>query len=146
MFCSSLCIQCFFIYVKGEHLGLPTSSHATCCPYSIFNKDFAHVYVMYFQDEDSETPAVPKDAEKLVELTEESFHDHVKTGKHFVKFYAPWCGHCQVDMTKRRNIVHEVVEPTTTFVTLLIIPPSPSPSPSLIFVTNLSPSLPLKYV
>ncbi|XP_072390069.1 thioredoxin domain-containing protein 5 homolog [Diabrotica undecimpunctata] len=31
----------------------------------------------------------------LTELTEDNFHKHVKSGKHFIKFYAPWCGHCQ---------------------------------------------------
>lgn len=31
----------------------------------------------------------------LIELTEETFANHVQEGKHFVKFYAPWCGHCQ---------------------------------------------------
>ncbi|RZF46287.1 hypothetical protein LSTR_LSTR011998 [Laodelphax striatellus] len=31
----------------------------------------------------------------LVELTEDTFYKHVNEGHHFVKFYAPWCGHCQ---------------------------------------------------
>ncbi|EZA46629.1 Thioredoxin domain-containing protein, partial [Ooceraea biroi] len=31
----------------------------------------------------------------LVELTEQTFEKHVSSGHHFVKFYAPWCGHCQ---------------------------------------------------
>ncbi|XP_037938554.1 thioredoxin domain-containing protein 5 homolog [Teleopsis dalmanni] len=32
---------------------------------------------------------------KLIELNEENFAKHVSTGNHFVKFYAPWCSHCQ---------------------------------------------------
>ncbi|XP_014281802.1 thioredoxin domain-containing protein 5 homolog [Halyomorpha halys] len=30
-----------------------------------------------------------------VDLTDETYSDHLSKGKHFVKFYAPWCGHCQ---------------------------------------------------
>jgi len=41
--------------------------------------------------EEKETES-PKGA---VELTIDNFKDHVATGDHFVKFYAPWCGHCQ---------------------------------------------------
>jgi len=38
---------------------------------------------------------VPEKLDALNDLTEETFTDHVAVGNHFVKFYAPWCGHCQ---------------------------------------------------
>ncbi|XP_047349367.1 thioredoxin domain-containing protein 5 homolog [Vespa velutina] len=41
------------------------------------------------------TPSPPEPVNGLSELTEESFHSHVEKGYHFIKFYAPWCGHCQ---------------------------------------------------
>jgi thioredoxin domain-containing protein 5 len=41
-------------------------------------------------------PKVPEPVNGLVELTEETFMKHVENVSHFVKFYAPWCGHCQV--------------------------------------------------
>ncbi|XP_061182893.1 thioredoxin domain-containing protein 5-like [Saccostrea echinata] len=31
----------------------------------------------------------------LFDLTDDSFPKHVETGSHFIKFYAPWCGHCK---------------------------------------------------
>ncbi|XP_053678795.1 thioredoxin domain-containing protein 5 homolog [Anopheles nili] len=39
-----------------------------------------------------DAPAVP--VSPLTELTEDTFAKHVSSGKHFVKFFAPWCGHC----------------------------------------------------
>lgn len=39
--------------------------------------------------------AVPEKLDALNDLTDETFKDHVAIGNHFVKFYAPWCGHCQ---------------------------------------------------
>ncbi|XP_017061605.1 thioredoxin domain-containing protein 5 homolog [Drosophila ficusphila] len=32
---------------------------------------------------------------QVVDLTEETFAKHVSSGNHFVKFFAPWCSHCQ---------------------------------------------------
>ncbi|XP_043667732.1 thioredoxin domain-containing protein 5 homolog [Vespula pensylvanica] len=42
-----------------------------------------------------DTPSPPEPVNGLSELTEESFYSHVGKGYHFIKFYAPWCGHCQ---------------------------------------------------
>uniref|UniRef100_A0A182N0B0 Thioredoxin domain-containing protein n=1 Tax=Anopheles dirus TaxID=7168 RepID=A0A182N0B0_9DIPT len=45
-------------------------------------------------DADASVPTPPPPATPLTELTEDTFAKHVSGGKHFVKFYAPWCGHC----------------------------------------------------
>lgn len=31
----------------------------------------------------------------ITDLTDATFDDHIKSGLHFIKFYAPWCGHCR---------------------------------------------------
>lgn len=40
-------------------------------------------------------PSPPEAVNGLLELSEDTFEKHVSSGHHFVKFYAPWCGHCQ---------------------------------------------------
>ena len=49
--------------------------------------------------EQPEEPAiVPEDPvvdTGLYVLNDKSFTKHISTGDHFIKFYAPWCGHCQ---------------------------------------------------
>lgn len=52
--------------------------------------------VSNFQGEVDNEDANPQNVGGLFELNDENFDKHVSVGKHFVKFYAPWCGHCQV--------------------------------------------------
>ncbi|KAG0724573.1 Thioredoxin domain-containing protein 5 [Chionoecetes opilio] len=45
--------------------------------------------------EDEEAASVPEAVTGLVEYTDVTFKASVAHGRHFIKFYAPWCGHCQ---------------------------------------------------
>ena len=49
-------------------------------------------------EQPEEEKAEPEDAQVdngLYILSKNSFAKHVEKGDHFIKFYAPWCGHCQ---------------------------------------------------
>ncbi|XP_043246793.1 thioredoxin domain-containing protein 5 homolog [Amphibalanus amphitrite] len=47
------------------------------------------------EDEDEESAEVPEPVKGLTELTGKTFKKATESGSYFVKFYAPWCGHCQ---------------------------------------------------
>ena len=50
---------------------------------------------MFSLSAQGDKPDVPQPKQGLVELGSDTFQKHIETGFHFVKFYAPWCGHCQ---------------------------------------------------
>ncbi|XP_059152695.1 thioredoxin domain-containing protein 5-like [Physella acuta] len=48
------------------------------------------------QDSESVPSDIPEEPEVFVkDLTDENFHAHLSSGLVFVKFFAPWCGHCK---------------------------------------------------
>ncbi len=53
-------------------------------------------------------PEEAKVEKGLYVLNDRSFASHIKEGDHFVKFYAPWCGHCQVNTLKFPNKLNRI--------------------------------------
>ncbi|OWF53859.1 Thioredoxin domain-containing protein 5 [Mizuhopecten yessoensis] len=56
-------------------------------------------FILEEEGAEAKVEQMPMEPEKalgpLVELTDETFEQEIATSNTFVKFYAPWCGHCK---------------------------------------------------
>uniref|UniRef100_A0A8C4R317 protein disulfide-isomerase n=1 Tax=Eptatretus burgeri TaxID=7764 RepID=A0A8C4R317_EPTBU len=84
------------------------------------------------------------DREPLFTLNSSSFKKHIAVGHHFVKFYAPWCGHCkalaptwdELASTLKNSKVVTVVKIDCTLETSLCHENSIKGYPTLIWFKN----------